>query len=202
MNNYKKLLAILIGTLVFSFCSNKLKNDEEIDINQLIEILKSDSTKHRDVSPIVSKSEIEIFESKIDISLPKSYKIILNQFGNGAGGLYHIDQPVQGIGNKYLVPIEWASKFYNNLPKEFESDGFGIINSSELIFLMADNSNGGAWCWIVDRSIKDNEWPLAFLINQKLYYKVDNFKEWLKIATTCKGEVIRELDKEYKLGLG
>ncbi|NMH86600.1 hypothetical protein [Flavivirga algicola] len=36
----------------------------------------------------------------------------------------------------------------------------------------------------------------------KLYYKVNSFKEWVRIATKCKYEVIRELDKDNKLNLG
>ncbi len=38
--------------------------------------------------------------------------------------------------------------------------------------------------------------------DQRLYYKLSGFIEWLKMATENKGEVIRALDVEHRLGLG
>ena len=69
---------------------------------------------------------------------------------------------------------------------------------------MTEDSNGGAWCWITTENNENGEWSLAYfnIDDKKFYYKVSNFIEWLEIATTCKEEVIRELDVEEILRLG
>ena len=66
---------------------------------------------------------------------------------------------------------------------------------------MTEDSNGGAWCWLTSEK-KENEWALAYYINQKLHFKVENFTEWLNLLTKNGYEVIRELDTEDELGLG
>ncbi|TXD49838.1 hypothetical protein [Polaribacter sp. IC073] len=66
---------------------------------------------------------------------------------------------------------------------------------------MTEDSNGGAWCWLISEEKKDNEWALAYYIDQKLHYKVENFTEWLNILAKDGYEVIRELDTEEELGL-
>ncbi|WP_299618453.1 hypothetical protein [uncultured Tenacibaculum sp.] len=69
---------------------------------------------------------------------------------------------------------------------------------------MSGDSNGGAWVWLTSEKKEDNEWSLAYysIQDQRLYFKVANFTEWLKLLYRSKGEVIRELDKDYILGLG
>ena len=78
------------------------------------------------------------------------------------------------------------------------------IKVDSLLCLMSEDSNGGAWCWLTSEETKDGEWPLAYysLSDKKLHYKVQNFAQRLKILINSKGEVIRELDLDYKLGLG
>ena len=73
-----------------------------------------------------------------------------------------------------------------------------------MLCLMTEDSNGGAWCWITTEDKENGEWSLAYynINDEKFYYKVSSFIEWLEIATTCKEEVIRELDVEEILGLG
>ena len=69
---------------------------------------------------------------------------------------------------------------------------------------MTQDSNGGAWCWITTEDNENGEWSLDYfnIGDEKFYYKVLNFIECLEIATTCKEEVIRELDVEEILGFG
>jgi len=199
MKTYGELLIILI--LILSCKSTKLLN-QDIEMNVLIGVLKKDNEQHEKVEPVISAIEIQKEEKKIGLSLPNSYKLFLNSFGNGAESIYHIDQPINGVNTKY-GGIHWLGKYRKDLDKEIHSDGFGIFKTNSLLCLMTENSNGGAWVWLTSENSENGEWPLAFYnMDGKLYYRVENFKEWVRIATKCKGEVIRELEKEYKLNLG
>lgn len=169
----------------------------------LIETLIQDSSKHEEVSPTISMQEITSEEIRLGVKLPESYKYFLTKFGNGAESLYHIDQPINGVNQEYRG-IHWLDKYHGSKPAEVESDGFGSFKMNSLLCLMTENSNGGSWVWITSENAESGEWPLAYYdpFQHKLFYKVPNFKEWIRLATKCKGEVIRELDKEYKLNLG
>lgn len=182
--------------------SSELKKSE-IEMQKLIEVLNEDLKYHENINPKISNEAINKLESDMDIKLPDSYKLFLKQFGNGAESLYHIDQPINGI-NMEFGTIHWFGKFRKNLGKEIETDGFGVYKKDTLLCLMTENSNGGAWVWLTSQPNENGEWPLAYynIDDGKLYYKINSFKEWIRIATKCKYEVIRELDKEDKLGLG
>lgn len=172
-------------------------------MDPLISILKSDSAFHKDVVRPVTDEEIILAETELGIKLPPSYKYFLKNFGNGADQLYNVDQPINGI-NKEYGNIHWLGEYRNYLDDTIESDGFGTFETEKLLCLMTENSNGGAWVWITTKNNNNGEWPLAYysISDGKLYYKISNFVEWLKIATKSKEEVIRQLDKEYRLGLG
>ncbi len=90
------------------------------------------------------------------------------------------------------------------MDSEIELVGEKQIKVDSLLCLMTEDSNGGAWCWLTSEGKDDGEWALAYysLHDRKLYYKVKDFTEWLRLLVMSKGEVIRELDNENKLGLG
>jgi hypothetical protein len=180
----------------------KLTNSD-IEMQELIGVLKKDLKYHENINPKITNQEIKKLENDMNIKLPDSYKKFLKEFGNGAESLYHIDQPINGI-NMEFGAIHWFGKFRKNLDEEIDTDGFGIYKKDSLLCLMTENSNGGAWVWLTSQTDENGEWPLAYynIDDGKLYYKVNSFKEWIRIATKCKYEVIRELDKEDKLGLG
>jgi len=189
-----------IKTLSTPKIENKMNALSELD--SLISILKSDRAMHKDIVSTVSDKQIEITENELGIKLPASYKYFLKEFGNGAYWLYHVDQPINGVDKEY-GEIHWLGKHrrYIDDGDEIPSDGFGTFKTNSLLCLITENSNGGAWCWLTNK--ENGEWPLAYYnMGDKLYYKIPNFVEWLKIATKCKEEVIRELDTEYRLGLG
>ena len=200
-------ISLLIFSLIIScnpqFKSSIAKSESEHDteMQELIKILQKDINLHEKVERVISSREIRNQEKKLGIRLPDSYKKFLKEFGNGANSLYHVDQPINGIDTKY-GGIHWLGKYRNSLGNEIQSDGFGAFQTNSLLCLMTENSNGGAWVWLTSEYSDNGEWPLAFFIDGKLYYKVKNFKEWVRLATQCKGEVIRELDKVTKLNLG
>ena len=175
----------------------------DIEMQELIRVLKEDLKYHEKINPKISNQEINKLENDMNIKLPDSYKLFLKEFGNGAESLYHIDQPINGI-NLEFGTIHWFGKFRKNLSEEIETDGFIIYKKDSLLCLMTENSNGGAWVWLTSQPNENGEWPLAYynIGEGKLYYKINSFKEWIRIATKCKCEVIRELDMEDKLALG
>lgn len=207
MNILIKALPILL--LLFSCNSPKGKKKSvesikaDITMLELIKILMEDSDYHENIESKITDSEIEKSENEMGINLPNSYKLFLKKFGNGAESLYHIDQTINGVNMEYGA-IHWFGKYRKYLGEEINSDGFGVFKRDSLLCLMTENSNGGAWVWLTSETSKDGEWPLAYynIDDGKLYYKVSNFKELIRIATKCKYEVIRELDKEDKLTLG
>ena len=198
---------LLIVIMLFSCNVNRTSlvgtENELINMDSLISILKSDFKLHKDVESPIADREISITESELGIKLPSSYKHFLKEFGNGAYWLYHVDQPINGV-NKEYEKIHWLGEYRNYLGDTIESDGFGTFETKTLLCLMTENSNGGAWVWITTENKDDGEWPLAYysINDRKLYYRISNFIEWLKIATKSKEEVIRQLDIEYRLGLG
>ncbi|AIM61177.1 cell wall assembly protein Knr4 [Cellulophaga lytica] len=151
---------------------------------------------HDDVQPTLTETEIIEIEKQINLTLPLSYKLFLKYFGDGGTWIY--TNSIDSIRNR-----SWLSDYRNELNEKIELDNKEIKVDS-LLCLMSEDSNGGAWCWLTSEDTKDGEWPLAYysLSDKKLHFKVENFAEWLKILTNSKGEVIRELDLDYQLGLG
>ena len=152
--------------------------------------------KHEKVGSQLTNNEIESIEDKLNLTLPKSYKLFLKYFGDGAYWVF--TQPINSIKN-----YSWITDYRENLNKKIELDN-NFIDVDNLLCLMTEDSNGGAWCWITSEKKKDNEWPLAYysLSDNKLHFKVENFSEWLKILSETRDEVIRALDVDEKLNLG
>ena len=201
---------LILIVFLFSSCNVKNKQSEggqvptpENEMKTLIRVLIEDTKQHKDVEPKLTDSEIQRAEKELGITLPNSYKLFLKEFGNGAYWLYTVDQPINGVNKEYGA-IHRLGKFRNYLGDSIQSNGFGTFKTNSLLCLMTENSNGGAWVWITSETSINGEWPLAYysMDDQKLYFKVENFLEWIRLATKCKYEVIRELDKEYILNLG
>jgi len=171
---------------------NSYKN---LGIRELIKQLQLDKELHKKIGSKLSEYEISEIEERLGQNLPNSYRIFLNEFGNGAYWLYH--NPINDISKLYKL-----NSFGKWNKKEIESEDGSFHQIDSLLTLMSEDSNGGAWCWLTTTKTEDGEWPLAYYINNKLHYKVKNFTEWLRLLVKCKHEVIRELDKENKLGLG
>ncbi len=152
---------------------------------------------HNDVNPNLTDTELLELESKLNLTFPLSYKLFLKYFGDG--GYYIYFNAVDSIRN-----VSWLADYRTGLGDTIALEEENkLVKVDTLLCLMTEDSNGGAWCWLTAEESNDGEWPLAYysLSDQKLHYKVQSFTEWLKLLVDSKGEVIRELDLEHKLGL-
>jgi hypothetical protein len=170
------------------------------DINNIVGTLKHDIKKHKDIGQKLDSKKIAEIESKLGLTLPKSYKTFLQTFGDGAYWLYN-SQPIDTLSeskNMFLTNLR------KDVPENVPLEGDGEVPANSLVMLMSEDSNGGAWCWLTSQGKADGEWPLAYYqpFEKKLFYKVPNLTEWLRILVENKQEVIRSLDKEDKLELG
>lgn len=150
---------------------------------------------HDNVNDTLTEYQIDRIEKRLNLKLPKSYKIFLKYFGDGGDWIFcqYIDSIEKG---GYLKEFDTFNQLDEDLFLEDKK-----IKKTSLLSLMCEDSNGGAWCWLTHENGKDNEWPLAYYKDGRLHYKVKNFTEWLKV-TASNREVIREYDIEEKLGLG
>jgi hypothetical protein len=166
-------------------------------IEKLIFELNRDLKKHQEVGPRLNDEEIEAVERQLNLNLPNSYKSFLKLFGDGGFWIYY--QPIDSIQN-----YSWLNDYRKQLPPTIELVEGTFIKTDSLLCLMTEDSNGGAWCWLTTEADNDGEWPLAYynMEDEKLYYKVNNFTEWLSILVECEAEVIRKLDTDEILGLG
>jgi hypothetical protein len=174
----------------------KVSEDFQHPISNSVLILLESYNEHYGVGKKLNNEEIKSVELDLKLSLPISYKIFLKYFGDG--GFLVFSQSIDKVQN-----YSWFSDYRENLNDNIEIVGEKYLKVSSLLCLMAEDSNGGAWCWLTSEK-NDGEWPLAYysISDKRLHYKVENFTEWLKILTETKYEIIRELDSEEKLGLG
>ena len=177
-----------------------IRLNESRDVNHPISkyILKllENFHAHEKISKTLLEEEIKAIEGNLNLTLPKSYKIFLKYFGDGGNWVFaqSIDSIQKG---RFFFEHDFHQQINEYIYLETEK-----IKTSSLLSLMVEDSNGGAWCWLTHNNEKENEWPLVYYLNNKLYYKVENFTEWMKILVETEGEVIRFLDTEEKLGLG
>lgn len=150
---------------------------------------------YENVGKTLTDEEIKKVEARLKLELPKSYKIFLKYFGDGGYWIF-----VQAIDSIQKGGFYKEYDYHNQL-SEYVYLNNEKIKTNSLLCLMTEDSNGGAWCWLTNYQIKDNEWPLAYYIDGKLHYKVKNFTEWLSVVAS-EQEVIRKYDVEEKLGLG
>ena len=150
---------------------------------------------HDNVRKTLIDEEIKIIEEKLNLKLPKSYKLFLKYFGDGGDWVF-----VQNIDSIQNGGFYKEYDYHNTLKEYVYLEEEKVITES-LLSLMTEDSNGGAWCWLTHEEKKDNEWSLVYYIDGCLHYKVKNFTEWLEVVAFEK-EVIREYDVEEKLGLG
>ncbi|WP_299105640.1 SMI1/KNR4 family protein [uncultured Tenacibaculum sp.] len=166
-------------------------------ITQQIITLIEDSDLHSEVGATLSDIEVKNIEREIDLELPLSYKIFLKYFGDGGTWIY--TQPIDSIKDNFQ-----RKNLRSNLGERIEIVGEKEIETNSLLFLMTEDANGGAWCWLTSEANEEGEWPLAYysIRDDKLHYKTENFTEWLKTLVLTKSEVIVELDLDFRLGLG
>ena len=201
----KNLYFLLFTTFLLSSC--KVYNDEKkkilktnihtnTELVNIVNAIKEDASKHLNIEEKLTDDEILSIEKKIGKSLPESYKHFLKTIGAGAELIYY--QPIDDIRRyNYL-------NSFRKLSQEIELVNEKNVPVNSLLCLMSEDSNGGAWVWLTSEKKENNEWSLAYysIQDQRLHFKVANFTEWLKVLYRSKGEVIRELDKDYILGMG
>lgn len=191
----------LLGLLVFSLergskaPSARMKRK---DIHQLINILKSDSRHHSGVLPVLTDKQISNFQQEADFILPPSFVTFLKEFGSGAEWLYR-SQALDSIDHP-----NWLNTYRKGLSKMTKIFEGGTVPTKSLLCLMTEDSNGGAWCWLTTMRSPDGECSLAYWDAEtaQLHFRIDSFTEWLRTLVVNKGEVIRALDKEWRLKLG
>ncbi|SNR17598.1 SMI1/KNR4 family protein [Tenacibaculum jejuense] len=201
----KNLYFLLFTTILLSSCrvSNNEKKKTSTtnthtnnELTSIINAIKQDASKHLNIEKKLTDDEVSSIEKKIGKSLPETYKYFLKTIGAGAELIYY--QPIDDIRRySYLSS-------YRELNQKIELVNEKYVPSNSLLCLMSEDSNGGSWVWLTSEKKENNEWSLAYfdIKDQKLYFKVTNFTEWLKLLYSSKGEVIRELDKNHILGLG
>ncbi|CAL2102293.1 SUKH superfamily protein [Tenacibaculum sp. 190130A14a] len=160
-------------------------------------LLLEDSYLHSNIGEQLTDINIKVIEKELGLSLPVSYKIFLQYFGDGADWLYH--QSIDSAKN-----IGKLKEYRRGLGAQINWIGEKELEVDTILCLMTEDSNGGAWCWITSEVDENGEWPLAYFNREdgSLYFKIENFTEWLKTLVASKSEVIRALDTEDKLGLG
>jgi len=192
----KEMLESRRNTSIEGLKSSKFKNHPIVEY--IVQLYK-DSNHHTLIGDILTDDEIKEIEEKLGLSLPTSYKLFLKYFGDGGYWVYlnNIDSAKR---------LSYLNNYRENLEETIELvDGNGtMLKVDSLLCLMTEDSNGGAWCWLTSENQESGEWALAYysLYHNKLYYKVENFTEWLRILVSSKAEVIRELDLNHELNLG
>jgi hypothetical protein len=171
------------------------------NITSLLKKLKSDMKLHESVGPKLTQEEITKLENKLGLKFPPSYKVFLQDFGDGAYWLYG-SQPIDTISQ---IHNPWLKTIRADAPALIPVDQHNQVPRDSILLLMSEDSNGGSWCWLTSKAQADGEWPLAYYepFNMKtLCYEVPTFASWLSLLIKNRTEVIRVLDKEDRLGLG
>ena len=181
------------------------KADNQVsDIHSIISQLKIDSQKHTNVGPVLTPQEIQEIESRLGLKLSPSYRLFLQEFGDGAYWLYG-RQPMDSIRK----PV-WFIDIHPQAQEVLSTDHGESVRTDKLLCLMSEDSNSGSWCWITSRPDAEGEFPLAYygfaeegiLSEGGLFYELSGFKVWLNLLSINKDEVIRVLDRDGKLILG
>jgi len=165
-----------------------------LKIQELIEELQEGE---HEIYPIASEKDIEISEKAVGGVLPESYKTFVRSFSNGAY-LYML-QELSGVGegNNQISSIQKIS-LYDAGPEDIISfrDGGETLFKNLIPFSL--DSNGNAWCFIVDETTPATEHSVAYLDleGRKLYGLLADFTSWLQILTEKQDEVIRTLYDE------
>jgi hypothetical protein len=168
------------------------------DISSIISQLSSDTNKHTKVGKKLTLQQISDFEKHTKFQVPPSYATFLMEFGDGAYWLYGC-QPIDST----QTPT-WFKNFHSEVTHVEIGNNNEDIPIESLFCLMAEDSNGGAWCWLTSKRNAEGEYPLAYYASaeNKLVYEVENFTKWLSLLVNEQDEVIKILDKNDELGLG
>jgi hypothetical protein len=172
-----------------------------MNISTLVEQIK---VAHK--SKPLSDADIQTLVQQSGFTLPPSYLVFLNEFGNGDTidrGSYQIFyQDIDAPDNVWEF-----SRAHPDAPDLVPVNGGSPVPKSSLFCLMTEDSNGGSWCWLTSEPDAEGEYPLAYYFSgeddvKRLFFTVPNFATWLEILVRDKHEVIRSLDVNYKLSLG
>ncbi|CAM1340360.1 putative Cell wall assembly/cell proliferation coordinating protein, KNR4 [Tenacibaculum amylolyticum] len=166
---------------------------EEQTVMDLIIALTDDHSLHKNIGPKLLKSDIENIEGNLQVTFPSSYKLFLQYFGDGGEHIY--GTPIHS--SKKLVLL---SDHQKDLGSTVQFENGTTVPTKDLLCLVTNDKNGGAWCWLMNENTDTGEWPLVYFNSkeQKLQYKVDNFTEWLKILVAHKTvEVTQETKANY-----
>ena len=157
--------------------------------------------------PVASDDDILMSENALCVVLPGSFKVFAKEFSNGAY-LYMVQEVCSvGEGNAQISPVQ------NICHSRKEKDTWIISNKGER-FRLKDlipfslDANGNKWCFIYDSSVPKNEYSVTYYDTHgiKLFGKLSNFTEWLRIIVENQKEVIRvvldDLTIYDELGLG
>ena len=161
-----------------------------MDIQLAIEKLLQDA---HEVYETATDSDISATESATGRRLPPSYKEFVKKFSNGAYIYFLQEVCAVGAGNEQISSIQSNYPIDQEMaPIPFRDDG--QVSPRDLVPFGLD-SNGNAWCFVVDSGSAGEECPVAYLdtAGRKLYGKLGGFLEWLEILIKEQTEVIRTL---------
>lgn len=169
--------------------SIKFSSEKEQRTMDLIVQLTDDFTSHKKIGSKLTPEEIIHIEDSLNLKLPKSYKLFLQYFGNGSKSIY-------GIALDNVKNCSFSTNI-QNLGDSIQI-AYGDSVDTNSLFCLAKDTKGGTWHWITSETSKNGEWPLVYLNpeDNKLYYKINDFIEWLNMLATHKYELINELKKE------
>lgn len=151
---------------------------------ELIINLADDYSKHKNIGTKLTEESIQNFEKKINLTLPKSYKLFLTYFGDGGEMIY--DTSILSTKKTKFIKDQ-----YNDLPDELHTSE-GTVSTNALLALTKNKKGKGAWYWVTNDLNENNEWPLVFIDteNNTIGYSVKEFSEWLQLLVKSKSDVI------------
>lgn len=189
----KKAIAIIANNTIDSI---KKASYTEVEIMDLIIRLTDDYDEHKNIGKKLSDEKISEFEVKKGFNLPNSYKFFLKYFGDGVKHMYN--NPNNSIDQ--IEKIKWLREYNKSVNDKIEIGNEYKINSSSLLCITEEDSQGGIWCWLTSEKNENGEWPLVYynINDKKINYKVFSFTEWLSILVDNKSEVTKELNRNYK----
>ncbi|WP_299839230.1 SMI1/KNR4 family protein [uncultured Tenacibaculum sp.] len=147
---------------------------EDQTMDQVISLL-DDHQLHGKSGAKFTHFDIQEIEQDSDLVFPQSFVLFLEYFGNkaqlyGKYSLRDIKKPI------------FLSECIDDISRKVAHEDGDEISANSILCLTSINAKKGIWCWLVDSENSENgEWPIAFFnkADQKLYYEVENFNEWL-----------------------
>lgn len=164
-------------------------------IKDVIKTIQADSACH-ELYDAADEHEIGMTENALKVKLPESFRCFLKNVSNGAYLYMTQEVSAVGRGNQQIAPIQTLDVkkliYKDDVEEWVPIRGGGRVRLHQLIPFSLD-SNGNAWCFIAEDSIRGNEYRVAYLDchNPKLYGLMGHFTAWLQTLMEGKMEVIR-----------